>query len=561
MIQRTQGGPGIGPRSLLAAAGLVWAAAGACAPAAPAPAPRSSLAPRLIVAISVDQFSADLFAAYRPLYRAGLRRLSGGAVFPSGYQSHAATETCPGHSTILTGDHPARTGIIANDWIDQSLERPDKTVYCAEDPQVPGTGRGHYRVAALNLKVPTLGDRLKGQDPASRVVAVAGKDRAAVMLGGHQIDAAWFWDGKAYVTLPQADVTVPPVVAAVNARVAQLIAHPPAPTLPAACASRAVPIPVGSASVGTLHRPAPADYKAFRTTLAFDRATTDIAIGLLRSLRLGRGASPDVLAIGLSATDYVGHTFGTDGAEMCAQVLSVDANVGRILAALDASGVSYVVVLTADHGGLDLPERNRQRGFAAAARPAPALAVAAIGRRLADEFGQPQPLLLGPGVFGDIYLARDLPDALRAGVLARARELYLAEPQVAAVFTAGELAAVPPATQPATAWSLAERYRASFDATRSGDLLVVPRPYTTPIPLESGYVASHGSPWDYDRRVPILFYGAGIAAFEEPLPVETVDILPTLAALVGLPLSPGDVDGRCLDLDPGATDTCDAARR
>jgi predicted AlkP superfamily pyrophosphatase or phosphodiesterase len=86
--------------------------------AQPASAPASSAAPatppKLIVAISVDQFSADLFSEYRQYYQGGLKRLTQGAVFPRGYQSHAATETCPGHSTILTGSRPSRTGIIAN---------------------------------------------------------------------------------------------------------------------------------------------------------------------------------------------------------------------------------------------------------------------------------------------------------------------------------------------------------------------------------------------------------------------------------------------------------------
>ena len=87
--------------------------------------------PRIIVAISVDEFSADLFTEYRPLFKAGLHRLQTGVVFPAGYQSHAATGTCPGHSTILTGSRPARTGIIANEWYDQSLSRADKKVYCS----------------------------------------------------------------------------------------------------------------------------------------------------------------------------------------------------------------------------------------------------------------------------------------------------------------------------------------------------------------------------------------------------------------------------------------------
>jgi predicted AlkP superfamily pyrophosphatase or phosphodiesterase len=530
-----------------------WAfAAAACAVAA-ATAAAARVQPRLIVAISVDQFSADLFAEYRPLYTAGLRRLSAGAVFPSGYQSHAATETCPGHSTILTGSHPARTGIIANEWIDEGLERSDKQIYCAEDPHVAGSSSSHYSVSALNLKVPTLGDRLKARDPHSHVVAVAGKDRAAVMMGGHAIDDAWFWDGHSYVTLPQSGLAEPPIVTAVNARVARAIAHPVPPVLPAACRSRDVAVAVGDRSVGTLQTRLPQDFKAFRTSLEFDQATTDIAVDLIRTLRLGKGAATDLIAIGLSATDYVGHTFGTEGAEMCAQVLSVDANVGRILSALDAAGTPYVVVLTADHGGLDLPERNRLRGFSSAVRVDEALAPARMGRTLAAEFGLPGPALVGSGYFGDIYLAREVPAELRQRVLARARELYLAQPQVAAVYTAAELRAMPSPAGPASEWSLAERFRASFDTERSGDLLIAPAPYVTMLPLASGYVAHHGSPWNYDRRVPILFYWPGMAGFEQALPVETVDILPTLAALVGLAVPSAEIDGRRLELDPGGT--------
>src|SRR5438309_7231711 len=113
--------------NLLAAA--LAASVAASAPAAPTP-------PNLLVVISVDQFSANLFDEYRPQWTLGLARLAGGTVFRSGYQSHAATETCPGHSTLLTGDHPSRTGIISNAWIDQKLTRPDVSVYFSVDASV-----------------------------------------------------------------------------------------------------------------------------------------------------------------------------------------------------------------------------------------------------------------------------------------------------------------------------------------------------------------------------------------------------------------------------------------
>ena len=112
----------------------------ACAQPAP-PVPAS--APKLIVAISVDQLASDIFDEYRPLLQGGFAKLGRGTVFPHAYQGHAASETCPGHSTILTGAYPARNGIIANVWYDLTQTRSDKAVYCArtsvsrEPPRLP----------------------------------------------------------------------------------------------------------------------------------------------------------------------------------------------------------------------------------------------------------------------------------------------------------------------------------------------------------------------------------------------------------------------------------------
>jgi arylsulfatase A-like enzyme len=87
------------------------------------------------------------------------------------------------------------------------------------------------------------------------------------------------------------------------------------------------------------------------------------------------------------------------------------------------------------------------------------------------------------------------------------------------------------------------------------------KPDVTPIPDADAaradrYVATHGSVWDYDRRVPILFWRKGMAGFEQPNPVMTVDIMPTLAALIGLPLDMRAIDGRCLDLMSGPASSC-----
>lgn len=102
-----------------------------------------------------------------------------------------------------------------------------------------------------------------------------------------------------------------------------------------------------------------------------------------------------------------------------------------------------------------------------------------------------------------------------------------------------------------------QRAQASFHPARSGDIVVALKPNITPIADPTrGYVATHGSFWDYDRRVPLLFWRKGMAAFEQPLPVETVDIAPTLGAMIGMTLAAPEVDGRCLSLSTREGPAC-----
>lgn len=526
--------------------------------AAPAAAPAPSGAPHLLVALSMDQFSADLFAQYRAHFTGGLARMASGGVFPAGYQSHAATETCPGHSTLLTGVRPARTGIIANSWIDQSAARPKKEVYCAEDETRAAADPKDYVASVGHLLVPTLGERIKQRWPQARNVAVSGKDRAALMMGGHVTDQVWWWKGKGFTTLDGKPGL--PAVDAENAAVGALLAQgAPALPLPAFCAAREGAISAGPATVGTGHFALGAgDATAFRASPRLDQATLDLALRLVDSMKLGQGAAPDMLSVSLSATDYVGHSTGTEGPEMCLQLATVDQALGAFFAALDARGIDYGVVLTADHGGYDMPERLNRQALPQAARADVGLLPRNLGARVAAATGLPaEGLILGDGAAGDYWVKATLPAADKARVVATAKTLLLAHPQVAAVFTAAELAATASPTGSPETWSLIERARASFYAPRSGDFVVLLKRGIMAMPQPGGgYVATHGSPWDYDRRVPMLFWRKGMTGFEQPSPVETVDIAPTLSAWINLPAPEGAYDGRCLDLDPGPGSTC-----
>jgi predicted AlkP superfamily pyrophosphatase or phosphodiesterase len=532
------------------------AAALALATAPPLAAQEARPAPKLIVMVSVDQLSADLFAEYRGAFTQGFARLASGAVFPAGYQGHAGTETCPGHSTILTGARPSRTGIVANDWIDFVKPGADKTLYCVEDLANPPAGGG-YAVTPKLLRVPTLGEWMKGANPSSRVVAVSGKDRSAVMMAGHDPDEIWWWDGKgSFISYPGR--TAPAMVTRMNAGIATRIAEAqPALDLPALCREKSRAIPIGGGKTvgdGRFARAA-GDARAYRASPEFDESILALAAGLATDMKLGKGTGTDLLIVGASATDYVGHSLGTQGSEMCLQLLSLDRYLGQLMAVLDKSGVDYAVALTADHGGLDLPERSGEHGSAGDARVDPALGASTIGKGIAARLGLEGPLLYG-GTFGDVYVDPRLTPAQRGQVVAEAMRLYAAHPQVEAVFARAQIAATPSPKGPPDSWTLIQRIRASFDAERSGEFYVVLKPRITPIAsASSGYVATHGSIWDYDRRVPILFWRKGMTGFEQPLAIETADIAPTLAGLLRLKV-PVEIDGRCLDLDAGPGDSC-----
>jgi predicted AlkP superfamily pyrophosphatase or phosphodiesterase len=537
--------------ALVATPALAQTAATMPVPAAPA------TPPRLVIAISVDQFSADLFAQYRNRFTGGFARLLDGAVFPSAYQGHAATETCPGHSTILSGMRPAHTGIVANNWINQKAPRADKEVYCAEDESVPGSDHNRYTPSDVHLKVPTLGERMKAANPASRVVSVAGKDRAAIMMGGHKVDELWFWDANAKAFVSYAGRPAPATVTRANAEVSALIARPQGPLpLPGWCGRVSVPMQVGPQTLGNgRFERAAGDAKAFRASPAIDTAVLGIAYGLAKDMALGRQAAPDLLIAGLSATDYIGHANGPGGGEMCIQMHELDLALGAFFEAMDGLGVDYEVVLTADHGGHDMTERQQQRAMPMERRVDTALSTKAVGETVARELGLSGEVLLASE--GDVYVADGVPAAKRPAVIAAATKMLRAYPQVAAVLTRDEISATPMPTTPPETWTLAERARASFDPARSGDFLILLKPRVTGIAVPgAGYVATHGSPWDYDRRVPLLFWRKGMTGFEQPLSVETVDIAPTLAATLGVAM-PG-VDGRCLDLDAGPGDSCAA---
>jgi len=539
---------------------LILAAALSIVPAAAQAAPPPK--PKLILAISVDQLSSEVFNRYRAGHADGLRTLSDGIAYPVGYQSHAATETCPGHSTILTGRHPSGTGIVANNWYDRAT---GQTVYCVSVPNQPDPdARGPQ-----NLRVTTLGDWIKGVEPGARSFAVAGKDRAAITMGGKHADGVYWWtDGVGFTTSKYAGPVDAKVIGPANdfnaaLRIAWNKRAPDLwPAVSKTCAALAKPYRFGKLDLsgkvppqladGATAKPWFADtpefQEAFRPSPLFDTVVADFAIRLIAREKLGKGDATDVLAISLSANDYVGHRFGNGGAEMCVQQAALDATVGRLIAAVKALKVPVMVVLTADHGATDAAEREQDHDPRASRLNTRAF-IKPLNEMLKARFklkadpidaDDPQQLFVNAGPSPALY------DDVRDAAIAWLRD----QPQVKEVHGRAEIEATTiPAGTAADRLTTLQRMSESYDKDRSGDIAVVFAERTSFGAPETihDYIAGHGSLWDHDRQVPILFWWPGAPGETRAAAAETVDIAPTLAAVAGIAL-PVPVDGHCLDL-------------
>ena len=303
------------------------------------------------------------------------------------------------------------------------------------------------------------------------------------------------------------------------------------------------PVRTGSANIDTKEIAA-----RVMMSPVLDELTAIGAAELIHQFDLGRGPDPDLLAVSFSGTDYIGHHFGTRGPEMCEQMYRLDAAIGRLLTDLDRRHVNYIAVLTADHGGSDFPERLSRLGYPRAQRLPEEDILGRVNRIVMSQLGLPNPPLSGSIDEQTLHVK----GAGHEGVLDSVVKALRAQPDVAAAFTREELLSTPihagvaPEEVP-----LKERYAMSVFPERSADVLVALKPLVYPLDVPKSskdYIETHGSPWDYDRRVPILFWWSGARSETRYIPAETVDIAPTLAALIGIS-APQDLDGHCLPLE------------
>lgn len=514
--------------------------------------------PRLIVFMVIDGLPQRQVLAYQDqLAPDGFNRLlKRGSWFANAHYGHAYTVTGAGHATMLTGAYPHRTGIIGNEWRDAQTGARE---YCAGDTSATYIGHATDPLAGTspkNLKVETVGDVLRRANPQSKVIAISGKDRGAILPAG-KTGTAYMYMGSTgqFASTTHYMQEHPAWVNTFNAAkpADRYFRSEWTALLPEAAYARSVADNqpwFGPAGGGLPARfsapedtePGPNFYGGLLRGPFGDALTLDFARAAMAGEQLGQDAVPDILSISLSSHDYVNHAFSAESRLSHDHVLQLDRLLQRFWQDLDAKvgKDQYVVVLTADHGFMSNVEYSASQGQASG-RVDGAQSLARISQGLDTQFGPGKWLLGNSG--SALLLDKQLLSSkgLDANAVAdAARALLLAEPGFAAAYTRAELLSGSRAAEP-----LFAQMRKAWHADVSGDVQYVLKPYWM---FAGRAVATHGSPYAYDTHVPILTYGpAWIGKGRVDARVEVVDIAPTLARLLGI-ASPAASEGKHLPI-------------
>ena len=524
--------------------------------------------PRLVVVIGVDQMIPEQLDRLAPFFSGGYGRfVRHGLMYRRAMLEHANTETGPGYATLGTGCHPRTNGIVSNLWF--NADGSGRT-YCVADPEAqlvvgsdwpPSPSPG---VSPRNFKVPALGDWMKRADAESQVVSLAGKDRAAIGLGGQAPELCLWWNKQnaGFASSSWYLEELPAWVEYWNRDLPGRIFESSWGQ-----AGWKLDLPKGIESAGTgpdvregessrqlinsyfaagraetepLKRRAYLGAAGYRSPLV-DQLTIEMARLSVERYELGSDEHPDVLLLGLSGCDVTGHAFGPYSTEVTDLLLRTDVVLGEFFDYLDeAVGAdAWSAVLTADHGVLMLPEEAVARGIQAARVTPSATDFGAAHELLVEQYGEDFIALMdetGIRLKAANMLAAKVDAAEVRAVLA---ELMKGVDWIERTFTREELEKGAASEDP---WlRLAQN---SFDPERSPDVVFQRRPWTL-----FGFPAgtSHGSPYPYDRSVPLVFLGPGIQSGRRFDAACTADVAPTVLSQLGLDV-PTEMDGRVLEL-------------
>lgn len=507
----------------IAAAALVACASGGT--------PHSSTAnsvdsgkPTLVVMLTIDQFRGDYIQRFRPQLTGGLGRFaSGGAWFTNAHHDHGITETAPGHASLLSGRFPSSTGISNNRAGVDDPSAPLLESY----PGEPGASPNRFRGTGLF-------DWMFAADGRSRALSISMKDRAAILpIGKAKQHVFWYSTSGKFTTSTYYASKVPEWLNTFNARDlgrrsagtawALLLpdsAYPEPDSVPTEAFGSDFTFPhlISSDSTNAA--------SIVRLFPYMDDMTLAAALAGINALQIGKGPHLDLLNISLSATDVIGHRYGPDSRELHDQMVRVDRAIGAFIDSLyklrDSSRIVFAI--TGDHGVASFPELNVER----ASPPPVRVSIGSVilnARKILRDAGVDTTAIIFDGL--TVTAEREKFRAAKVGadsILDRIAANYRALPGVARVDRFSDLLKADHVRDP-----IARRWTHQF---RPGDIDLAVT--LTRMSIATANAATHGSPYDYDSHVPVIFYGAGVRPGVHSGFVRTVDIAPTLAALLGL---------------------------
>ncbi len=474
--------------------------------------------PKLVVFLVVDGLpQRQLMGVRDQLAPDGFARfLNRGTWFANAHYDHAFTVTAAGHAVMLTGANPSRTGIIGNDWRNPETGAP---VYNTEDPSATYIGHATNAfdgTSPKNLKVQTVGDVLRASTPSSKVIAISGKDRGAILPAGKS--------GTAYMYMAASGnfASTTHYMARHPAWVDNYQASKPAdryfrsewtPLLPEAAYARSLPDnqpwfgPGGGAlpmamSASTDDAPSLTFYNRLMRSPFGDALTLDFARAAIAGEQLGQRAVTDIVSVSLSSHDYINHAYSAESRLSHDHLLQLDRLLAQFFADLDKTigKGNYVAMLTADHGFMPATEASTAQGLPSG-RLSSSQLLGRINAGLAKKFGEGKWAIgfSGPSLLLDKKLMA-AKGTNPAPVAQEAQTLLLAEPAMAAAYTRSELLANQLGSS-----HLFNALRQSWHPDVSGDVQYALKPnwmFTS-----ATAIATHGSPYDYDTHVPLLVYG------------------------------------------------------
>lgn len=504
-----------------------------CAQAVQAPAASS---PTLLVFVTVDQLRPDYFMRFEGQLSGGLDRLyRGGAFYTNAFHDHAITETAPGHASTMSGRFPRSTGIVENSA-------------GVGDPNSPLIGGGGPGASPHRFRGTVLIDWILQKNPQARALSVSRKDRGAILpMGRAKQPVFWYAGTGNFTTSSYYTDTLPEWVRQFNARrvPAQSAGKAWTLLLDESQYPEADDVPQENAGRGGVTFPHLAPTDSARAAAVFpafpwmDEHTLQFALAGLEAMKLGEGPGTDVLAISLSTTDAVGHAYGPDSRELHDHVLRLDRYLGAFFDSLykvrDSSRV--IVALTADHGvapypGVKSRDPNTNAGYARGALETAWTMETRVAAVLGDttQFIWDTPLLLVNR--SALSRKRLSPDSVIRAFVDAIKKV----PGVARVDRVRDLARAD-----TTRDAIARRWLHSLPPGLPVEVVVTLKPYYYWGPGP----ATHGTPHDYDARVPVIFYGPPFKAGKLDELAGVVDMAPTLAA--ALNVSPTEaLDGRVL---------------